>query len=130
MAVGVIDNVGGVMAGPDVHGAGLDAWARISGVPATSSLVGGQGDPSDAWHMPYNVDRARGRIVTGEQVTGPVGGPDAGMIGDWRDLLNWKHSPAPWLLLFTLAVVGLMQFRLMVRAGGAKRGVKANVGLG
>ena len=130
MATGTLDQPGGVMAPADVHGAGGDAWTRVAGVPPTSSLVGGQGDPSDDWHMPYNVDRARGRIMTGEKVTGPMAGPDAGHLDDWRDLLNWRHSPAPWLLLFSLGIVGLMQFRLMVRAGTKKHGVGANVGLG
>lgn len=129
MASGYLQNPGGVMSSADVQGAGVDAWTRTAGIPPTSALVGGPGDPTDAWHLPYNVDRGRGRIVTNDAPTGPVGGPGVGLLDDWRDIINWRHSPVPWLLIFTLAVVGLMQFRVMVRAGGRK-GVSAGVGLG
>jgi hypothetical protein len=131
MASGYIGQPGGVMAPADVSGAGLDAWTRTAGIPPMSRLVGGPGDPSDDWHMNFNVDTARGRIVTNDAPvkTGPMGGPGAKVLEDWRDVFNWKGSPVPWLLLFSLAVLGLMQFRLMVRAGG-RRGVSGSVGLG
>jgi hypothetical protein len=131
MATGFLQNPGGIMAPSDVYGAGMDAWTRTAGVPPPSSLVGGMGDPSDVWHMPYNVDRGRGRIITNDQagLVGPGGGPGAGLLDDWRDILNWRNSPVPWLLVASLAVLGLMQFRLMVRAGG-RRGVSASAGLG
>jgi hypothetical protein len=131
MATGFLSQPFGVMAPSDVPGAGMDAWTRTQGIPPTSALVGGPGDLSDDWHMPYNVDRSRGRIITNDSagLVGPQGGPGAGLLDDWRDVLNWRHSPAPWLLLAALAVVGLMQFRLQVRAGG-RRGVSASAGMG
>jgi hypothetical protein len=131
MATGYLQQPFGVMAPSDVPGAGMDAWTRTAGVPPTSSLVGGMGDPTDAWHLPYNVDRARGRIITNDQagLVGPAGGPGAGLLDSWRDVRNWSNSPVPWLLIASLAVLGLMQFRVMVRAGG-KRGVSGSVGMG
>lgn len=130
MATGYLSQPFGVMAPSDVPGAGMDAWARTSGVPPTSALVGGPGDLTDAWHAPYNVDRARGRIVTNDVgMIGPAGGPGAGILDSWRDVLNWRNSPAPWILIALLGVLGLMQFRLMVRAGG-RRGVSASAGMG
>lgn len=129
MATGYLHNPGGVMSGADVAGAGQDAWSRVAGVPPLSVLVGGPGHPDDPISPAYNVSRLANRIVTQDATPGPLTGPGIELLDDWRDTLNFRGSPVPWLLLMTLGIVGLMQFRLMVRAGG-KRGPKAEVGLG
>jgi hypothetical protein len=121
MAVGMPWQPGGVMAPADVPNAGEDAWARVSGVPAISSIVGGPGTPDDPYDLPYNVDRARGRIVTNDATnyTGPQAGPGVNLLDDWRDAIN-PQSPIFWLLLLALGVLGLMQFRVMARVGRAR----------
>lgn len=129
MATGGLWQPGGVMAPTDVVGAGDDAWSRVAGIPPISAIVGGPGHPDDDYHLPYAVARGDGRIVTQDAAPGPLAGPGIGDLDDWRDVFNFRGSAVPWLVLFTLAVLGLMQFRLMVRAGG-KKGPRANVGLG
>jgi hypothetical protein len=121
MATGTVWQPGGVMAPSDVPGAGDDAWARVAGVPAISSIVGGPGHPDDPYDLPYNVDRARGRIMTQDATpyAGPAAGADVGLLDDWRDALN-PQSPIFWLLLLTIGMLGLMQFRLMARVGPAR----------
>lgn len=122
MATGFLTGQGGVMAGTDVHGAGQDAWARVAGIPAYSSIVGGAGHPDDAYRLPYNVDRSRGRIVTTDSAARvPVGGSAANArhLDDWRDALN-PGSPAFWLLLMALIAIGFMQFRVQTRVGRRK----------
>jgi hypothetical protein len=127
MATGLIQNSGGVLAPADVVGGGQDAWSRVAGIPAYSAIVGGPGHPDDQWRMPYNVDRSRGRIVTND-APDAAAGPGTGMLEDWKDILNVKHSPVPWLLLLSLLVLGLMQFRVMARVG--KKGPRVSAALG
>src|SRR4051812_33265107 len=119
MAYGLLRS--GVMATPDLASSGSDAWERVAGVPASSSIVGGPGHPDDANRMPYNVDRSRGRIVTTD-TTGitPAGGSAASVLDSWRDVFNWQGSPIPWLLLLSLVMLGLMQFRVQTRVGRRK----------
>jgi hypothetical protein len=121
MATGFNSRLGGVMAPTDVAGAGYDAWAATTGIPATSTVVGGAGDVNDENRMPYDVDRSRGRIVTTDtRRNGPAGGDAANLLDDWRDVFNIAHSPAPWILLIALVVLGLMQFRVQTRVGRRK----------
>jgi hypothetical protein len=130
MATGFLDSPGGVMAPADVHDAGVDAWTRVAGIHPKSVIVGGPGHPDDINRLPYNVDHARGRIVTNDVgKIGPAGGPGVGLLDDWRDIFNFQHSPIPWLLLASLAIVGLMQFRLQARVAG-RRGPRASLALG
>lgn len=129
MATGASGKFSGAMAPADVPGAGSDQWGRYTGVPALSVLVGGPGHDGDIDNLPNNVGRTAYRMTTNDASPGPLAGPGLGHLDDWRDILNFKGSPVPWLLVMSLAVLGLMQFRLMVRAGG-KKGVKAGVGLG
>lgn len=129
MATG-LQGPGAVMAPADNPGAGDLEWAKVAGVPPTNPLVGGPG-----WTAGFggiDVDRGRSRIVT--QYADPMGagpqmGPGMAVVDDWRDLFNWKGSPAPWLLLASLAILGLMQLRINARVG-RRRGASAAVAIG
>ena len=115
---------GGVMAPADVRGAGEMEWATISGLAPTNPLVGGPG-------YGYDVDQGRSRVVTtpdgqaGPATAGLAATPDGVQLqDDWRDLINFKGSPMPWLLILALVMLGFMQFRVSARAraGRAKAG--------
>jgi hypothetical protein len=127
MATGIVDDPGGVMSPADVHYAGVDQWERLTGMSPFNPLVGGPGYDVTGSGLPYNVDGARSRIVsTGADVITPMGGPGVHLLDDWRDAFNFKGSPVPWLLLFSLAILGFMQLRVSARAGKAK----GNIALG
>lgn len=125
MATGVVQDSGGVAAPTDVYMAGAGAWEQMTGVSAMSPLVGGPG--LGRGDMPYNVDGARSRIVSNDAATvDPVMGPGANVLDSWRDVLNFKGSPIPWLLLLSLVIVGFMHLRVEARAGKAR----GNIALG
>jgi hypothetical protein len=120
MATGTIWQPGGLAAPTDVVNEGVDQWAAMTGVSAKSPLVGGSAYRSD---MPYNVDGSRSRVVTTGQ-GGPAMAPDAPgvrLLDDWRDALN-PQSPAFWVLLLILGMLGLMQLRVQARAGKLRLG--------
>jgi hypothetical protein len=125
MATGFIDDPGGVMSPADVHFAGVDAWQRMTGMSPMSPLVGGFGGGDGT--LPYNVDGASRIVSTGAagSMSG-VGGPGVHLLDDWRDIYNFRGSPAPWLLLLILVMLGFMQLRVAARAGAAK----GNIALG
>lgn len=121
---------GGVVAPADVRGAGEFEWAAVSGIQPTHPLVGG---PRVDGLSAFDVDRGGARIVTtpqgqmGPATGGLVATPDAAgstvaVMDDWRDLLNWRGSPMPWLLLMALLMLGFMQFRVEARAGRNVKG--------
>jgi hypothetical protein len=122
---GINQDSGGVAVPADVQMAGVGAWEQMTGVSAMSPLVGGPG--MNGGSLPYNVDGARSRIVSNDAATvDPVLGPGANMLDDWRDVLNFRGSPVPWLLLGTLVIVGFMHLRVEARAGKAR----GNIALG
>lgn len=126
MATGVIDNPGGLASPADVHFAGVDAWSQMTGVSPMSPLVGGPGmTGGGAGGGPYNVDGHAARIVTNDAAPiEPMSGvPGASTLDDWRDVFNFRGSPAPWLLLLILVMIGFMQLRVAARAGKAKGSV-------
>jgi hypothetical protein len=115
------------MAPSDVHYAGADAWAQMTGMSPLNPLVGGSG--MAVANMPYNVDGARSRIVsTDAPRVDPMDptGPGVALLDDWRDVLNFRGSPVPWLLLLSLAILGFMQLRVSARVG--KHGAHAAIG--
>lgn len=120
MATGTIWQPGGVSAPADVRDAGLGEWAATAGVRATSPLVGGYG--MGRADMPNNVDGSRSRVITTGSLAASSGstpdGPGVHLLDDWRDALN-PQSPAFWLLLLLLVMVGFMQLRVVARAGKA-----------
>lgn len=118
MAYGYLDNTGGVLATPDLPGAGALSWAEMVGVSPESPMVGG---PAVEGLGAFDVDRGGSRIATlsdAGPTTGPAAGPGVHLLDDWRDLFNFKGSPMPWLLLASLLVLGLMQVRVSARVGG------------
>jgi hypothetical protein len=127
---------GAIAAHTDVPFAGDAEWSRVSGISPSHPLVGG---PRVAGLGAYDVDRGRSMIVTTpEGQMGPAAGgvaavpdtPGIELVDTWRDLLNFKGSPMPWLLLFALVFLGLMSFRVQARAGTANRGVRGSLDVG
>jgi hypothetical protein len=115
-----------VMAPPDVQGAGWDEWSRTTGIPPTHALVGGPGYGADS--SGFNLGAGGDTRTVGEAAM-PGGAPAEPHLrarwDDWRELFD-PHSPMLWLLLFALAAVSLIHFRIEGRAGPAR----AAAGLG
>jgi hypothetical protein len=123
MATGTLYQSGGVAAPSDVPYAGADEWSRMSGMSPLSPLVGGPGVPGGAPVMQYTVGEKGSRMVTNGTVGSTAmdpGGPGVALLDSWRDVFNFRGSPVPWLLLFSLIMLGLMQLRVSARAGRAK----------
>lgn len=134
MATGLSSD-GGVMAPTDTRDAGELEWSTIAGINASNPIA----SRSRQDYGGFDVDFARGdRIVT--TPAGNVGGPVAGdlpsgaegveLLDDWRDLLNFKGSPMPWLLLAALIFLGFMSFRVEARARAGARQASASAALG
>lgn len=120
------------MAPADVSGAGSLQWAETAGIPPTNPMVGGP----QYGEAGIDSDRGRARIVTTpEAQLGPATGGimatgDARtnrQLAHWSDLLNFRGSPMPWLLIGALIALGFMDFRLQARARGLG-GVNAALG--
>lgn len=116
MAYGIDHDVG-VMAPSDVAGAGEFEWARTAGVPPSNPLVGGVG-----WgDFGLDADVRRSRVVTTpEGNAGHASSPGTMVIDTWRDVLNFRGSPTPWVLIGAVVILGFMQFRVQARLGRAK----------
>lgn len=126
---------GGVLAPPDVRGAGEMAWGSIVGIHPGHPLISESG-PLGA----DNISGSHNRIVTTPQgQSGPAGGVIAtpneyaleGMkhLDDWRDLFNFKGSPMPWLLLIALGVLVFAHASVAARAGAFGRTASARAAL-
>jgi hypothetical protein len=107
MATGITG--GGVMAPPDVYGAGVVEWADISGMSPGRASVGGP----DYGPSGQDVDYGRSRIVTQAQDLTP----DAATYGNWRDLGNWQHGPVFWVLVFAILALGLVSLHVNGHVG-------------
>lgn len=122
MATGIVNQPGGVAAPADVAFAGADQWSQLSGMSPMSPLVGGPGYSGvvagNAGPMPYNVDGAHSRIVSNDAAP-DAAQPHLSVLDDWRDVLNFRGSPIPWLLLLMLVILGFMHLRIQARAGSA-----------
>jgi hypothetical protein len=61
---------------------------------------------------------------------GPPGGIAAGEVpappsrAHWSEILDWHGSPAIWILVALLLVVGIMHFSAGGRVGPAKAGIE------
>lgn len=131
MATGLTEFSGG-FATPDVPGGGEADWTRLAGLPPTHPMVGG---PDVAGLGQYDVDRGRSRTGAITSLPASEGGgtatwtgslagvPGAEIFDDWRDLFNFRGSPMPWLLMFALAALGLMQLAISGRLGPARASV-------
>lgn len=125
---------GGVLAPADVRGAGDMEWASVIGVPPGHPLV------SDAGPAGYNIAASHSRIVTTPAgQAGPAGGVlatpneyalEGGKhIDDWRDILNFKGSPVPWMLLIALGVLLFAHASIQARAGAFGKTASARAAL-
>lgn len=133
MATGLTEFSGG-LATPDVIGGGEADWARLAGMPPSHPMVGGS---PVAGLGQYDVDRARSRTGVVSSLPASEGGgspawtgsmagvPGAEIFDDWRDLFNFRGSPMPWLLLFALSALGLMQLAVSGRLGPVRANVSA-----
>jgi hypothetical protein len=124
---------GGVMAPPDVRGAGDLEWSVMSGAAPGHPLVGG--GRQDYGGIDPEFSRGDRIVTTPEGQMGSGTGdmadaPGVELLDDWRDLFNWKGSPMPWLLLFALLFLGFMQFRVDARASAGRARASASAALG
>jgi hypothetical protein len=114
-----------VAAPPDLRGAGSVEYGRTIGIPATHPLVGGSTWGADSSGM--QPDWGFSRLVSDSTPgTGAAGAGLRSDLDDWRDALDFRHSPTPWILLALLVAVGFVHLRLNTRVGPAH----AHVGLG
>lgn len=122
MATGYINNPGGLAAPTDVVGAGQQAYRRLNRRGDLRAQLVSSRRPNN---LQYDVDSGRSRIVTADSgMSADAGQAHAHLLDDWRDAFN-PQSPAFWLLLMILGILGFMQFRVQV---GGKRGVRAGLG--
>jgi hypothetical protein len=107
----------------------------MSGVSPANPIVSN----SRSDYAGLDVDHGRSRIVTtpegqaGPATGGAMAAPDApgvALLDSWRDLLNFKGSPMPWLFILALLFLGFMQFRVDARARAGRGSVAASAALG
>jgi hypothetical protein len=99
---------GGLFAMPDSPELGPQTWGGMSGMSPESPLVGGRGTPSGGVDPDYKYRRVA--VAAPEQL--PVGHRQ-----HYSELLNFSHSPMPWLLLAALAYFGLVHLHVNSRIG-------------
>lgn len=116
MAGGVTWDPGGVAAPSDVRDAGAMEWATVSGIEPWDPIMGGGFAGAMGGTPGIDPDRRFGTIVTLPLGQGAPA-PDAEAFDDWRDLFDFRNSPAPWVLLGLLAAIGFVQLRVTGRAG-------------
>jgi hypothetical protein len=106
---------GGLFAMPDVPSLGPQTWAQMSGVHPDSPLVGGRGAPGGGIDPDYKYRRVA------------LASPDQMPIGQrqhFSELLNFRGSPMPWLLLATLAYLGIVHLHILGKVGPASASAK------
>lgn len=110
---------------PAAPGAGANAYAQTIGIPATHPLVGGGDWGPDGSGMQPDVGLSR--LVTTDTMSGTAAaGGVRSTLDTWQDVLNFRHSPTPWILLALLVAIGFVHLRINTRVGPAH----AHVGLG
>jgi hypothetical protein len=98
---------GGLFALPDMPALGPTTWAQMSGLEPDNPLVGGRGPAGGV-----DPDHHYRRVA--------VATPDAMPIGQrqhFSELLNFSHSPMPWILFAALAYLGFVALHVSGRAG-------------
>jgi hypothetical protein len=123
---------GGVIDPVDVRGAGPMEWSSMVGISTDHPLVGAGGEAG------FNIEERWGRVVTRPySQSGPaadtIATPDGrtGGLGHWTDVLNFRGSAVPWLLIALVAIVYLSHLKLSAKgsAGGFGRHVRAGAAL-
>lgn len=103
---------GATMAPPDLPDAGAIEWSRVGGMSPRSPIVGYSGGSRPGVDPGFQRERMQTLPAGGPASGGTMVGPEAKHLDDWRDIINFRHSPMPWLLVASLIVVGLLQLRL------------------
>ena len=128
---------GGVLDPVDVRGAGPMEWGKMIGIGPDHPLVGAGGEGG------FNINERWGRVVTRPySQAGPaadtIAAPDGAShlaggagLGNWRDVLNFRGSATPWLLILLVAIVYLSHLKLSASgsAGGFGKHVRAGAAL-
>lgn len=111
---------GAVMAAADFpYGGDLDRQSLV-GISPEHPLMGGQPRVSGGLGQ-FDVDRATSPAPMIATIPGGSRPQDTpAVFDDWRDLFDFKNSPAPYVCLLALAMIGLVQFRVVARGGPAK----------
>ncbi len=139
MAIGrATSRGGGVIDEADVRGGGDYEWASLIGVAPDHPLVGGTGPGS--WSGTITDENRRIVTTPAGQSGAATGGGLAALpdgyrggvkhLDDWRDLLNFKGSPMPWLLIVALGVLFFAHASVQARAGAFGRKATATAALG
>jgi hypothetical protein len=116
MAVGVLFQQGATAAPVDVPGTGEMSWEAVSGINVTDPLISGPGMGSN---MPNDVGSHSGAFVSLPPADGGYAAQPKG-TDNWRDLLDFQGSPAPWVLLIAFAAIGWVAFGASARLGPVK----------
>jgi hypothetical protein len=103
---------GGVFGVPDVSGLGAMTWGEMSGVHPDSPLVGGRGTPTGGIDPDYKYRR----VATGAPPAASTAGTP--MHNSHRELLNFSHSPMPWILIGLIAYLGLVHLHVSGTVSG------------
>jgi hypothetical protein len=114
MAMGQ-DQGGGLFARPDVPALGPATWAEMSAVHPDSPLVGGRAPYSGGIEPAFNLRR----VALAAPNPSPHPGAE-GIQGHPSELLNFKGSPMPWILLAALAYLGLVHLHAAGRFGATR----------
>lgn len=80
-----------------------------------SPLVGGRGTPSGG----VDPDFKYRRTAVAAETTAPKPGA-AQVQGNWRDALDFKHSPMAWAMLAAVAYLGLVHLHVNAKVGPYK----------
>ncbi|HET7120300.1 MAG TPA: hypothetical protein VFI17_03490 [Solirubrobacterales bacterium] len=125
---------GGVLSEADVRGGGEMEWGNLIGIHPDHPLVAGSGPGSYSGAIVNENSRI---VTTPAGLAGPAGGVIATPEGvslrhldDWRDVFNFKGSPAPWLLLVILGVVFFAHASVRARAGAFGKSASARAAFG
>lgn len=111
---------GALAASPDVQGMGSMTWAEMVGVAPGDPLIGG-GPAGTGGVGRFDADARFGHVVSTMPGNDPaVADQGADLFDDWRDLFDFRNSPAPYVLALALAAIGFIQLRMVARAGGAR----------
>lgn len=104
---------GGVMAPPAVGGLGYADWATMSGVDASSPLVGGQaGQPG------YQAGQRQ--VAIGQSPVTLAAATGSPAAANWRELFNLRGNPVGWVAIAAIAYLGLTHLSIRQQKGGRR----------